>query len=148
MLKGSGKGHSWPPALSPFPTLLLSPPSPSPSSALSHPRSSQCPPLSLPQSSQSTLAPSQSFQAPCSHLSCREQGVEALPSLSSPTALKTAYTLYPPLLCKALHNPPCFLMLSIYHNSVSINSPSFIPHRSALILSCKPDLTPGSVVFI
>lgn len=44
--------------------------------------------------------------------------------------------------------PPFFLMLSIYNNSVSIKSPPLIPRWSTLILSCKPDLTSGSLVFI
>lgn len=61
---------------------------------------------------------------------------------------KYVFTPYPPLLYAAPYKTPFFLMLSIYNNSVSIKSPPLIPHWSTLILSCKPDLTSGSLVFI
>lgn len=61
---------------------------------------------------------------------------------------KYVFTPYPPLLSTAPHKPRFFSMLSVYNNSVSIKSPPFIPHWSALILSCKPDWTSSSLVFI
>lgn len=76
-------------------------------------------------------------------------GTHGLPLIVfSHSSEKYINALYPPLLCTAPHKTTFFLMLSVYHNSVSISCPPFIPHWSTLILSFKPDLTSVSLVFI